>query len=130
MKRDRVPGAGRELTFARDPRDRFHDECGLFAVYGRGNVTDLIYYGLYALQHRGQEGSGIVVHDGAKTRVHRGIGLVSDIFGDDARRQLTGYMGIGHNRYATTGHATKLRNVQPFLVDYKGGSWPSRTMAT
>jgi amidophosphoribosyltransferase len=99
----------------------FHEECGLVAVYGHGNVADLIYYGLYALQHRGQEGAGIVVHDGEKTRVHRGLGLVSDVFPDSVRHHLGGYLGIGHNRYATTGKATKLRNVQPLLVDYKGG---------
>lgn len=99
----------------------FHEECGVFAIYGSGNVCDSIYYGLYALQHRGQEGAGIVVHDGIKTRVHRGLGLVSDVFSESIRNQLEGYMGIGHNRYATTGKATKIRNVQPILVDYKGG---------
>ena len=99
----------------------FHEECGIFGTYGRGNVADWIYYGLYALQHRGQEGAGMVVHNGEKTRVHRGLGLVSDIFPDSVRAQMDGYMGIGHNRYATTGKATKLRNVQPILVDYKGG---------
>ncbi len=99
----------------------FHEECGLFGIYGGGNVADLIYHGLYALQHRGQEGAGIVVHNGEKTRVHRDLGLVSDIFPESIRSVLDGYMGIGHNRYATTGKATKLRNVQPILVDYKGG---------
>jgi amidophosphoribosyltransferase len=101
--------------------DRLHEECGVFGIYGHGNVTDMIYYGLYALQHRGQEGAGIVVHNGEKTRIHRGLGLVSDIFSESIRNQMDGYMGIGHNRYATTGKATKLRNVQPILVDYKGG---------
>jgi amidophosphoribosyltransferase len=99
----------------------FHEECGLFGIYGHGNVVESIYYGLYALQHRGQEGAGIVVHNGDKTRVHRGLGLVSDIFSESIRGQMDGFMGIGHNRYATTGKATKLRNVQPILVDYKGG---------
>jgi amidophosphoribosyltransferase len=102
-------------------RDSLHEECGIFGIYGRGNVADMIYYGLYALQHRGQEGAGIVVHNGEKTRIHRGLGLVSDIFPDAVRSQMDGFMGIGHNRYATTGKATKLRNVQPILVDYKGG---------
>lgn len=104
-----------------DPRDGFHEECGLFGIFGAGDVTDLVYFGLYALQHRGQEGAGIVVHDGQKTRAHKGVGLVSDIFPEATRRGLFGYMGIGHNRYATTGHAMKIQNVQPFLVDYKGG---------
>ncbi len=130
-------GDRRSIGFARDPRDRFHDECGLFGIHGgnhvqgnghvqsdghvQTNVTDLIYFGLYALQHRGQEGAGIVVHDGKKTRIAKGVGLVSDVLDEAARTPLSGYMGIGHNRYATTGHATKVRNVQPFLVDYKGG---------
>lgn len=107
-----------------DPRDGFHEECGLFGILGAGgggDVVDLIYYGLYALQHRGQEGAGMVVHDGQKTHPLRGVGLVSDVMTEAARRQISGYMGIGHNRYATTGHAMKLRNVQPFLVDYRGG---------
>ena len=103
-----------------EPRG-FHEECGLVGIYGHGSVVDMIYYGLYALQHRGQEGAGIVMHNGEKTRVRRGLGLVSDIFPDSIRSQMDGYMGIGHNRYATTGKATKLRNVQPILVDYKGG---------
>jgi amidophosphoribosyltransferase len=99
----------------------FHDECGLVGIYGHGNVVDLIYYALYALQHRGQEGAGIVVHNGSRTRTHRGLGLVSDVFSEVHRSHLDGHMGIGHNRYATAGRATKLRNVQPILVDYKGG---------
>lgn len=110
-------------------QDRCHEECGLIGIYGgtrnggsgRDDVTDLLYYGLYALQHRGQEGAGIVVHNGEKTRVLKGLGLVSETFTDEARGQMDGYLGIGHNRYATTGKATKLRNVQPILVDYKGG---------
>jgi amidophosphoribosyltransferase len=103
------------------PADGFHHECGLFGIYGRGDVADLIYYGLYALQHRGQEGAGMVLHNGEKTRVLKGLGLVSETFTEQARAKIDGYMGIGHNRYATTGKSTKPRNVQPILVDYKGG---------
>jgi amidophosphoribosyltransferase len=99
----------------------FHDECGLFGIHGRGDVKDLIYFGLYALQHRGQEGAGMVLHNGTKTRVLKGLGLVSETFTEEARAGIDGYLGIGHNRYATTGKSTKLRNVQPILVDYKGG---------
>lgn len=101
--------------------DRCHDECGLIGVHGRGNVADLLYYGLYALQHRGQEGGGVVLHNGEKTRVLKGLGLISETFSEEARAGIDGYLGIGHNRYATTGKATKLRNVQPILVDWKGG---------
>jgi amidophosphoribosyltransferase len=100
---------------------RWHEECGLIGVFGRGDVSDLIYYGLYALQHRGQEGAGMVLHNGEKTRVLKGLGLVSETFTAEARAGIDGYVGIGHNRYATTGKATKLRNVQPILVDWKGG---------
>lgn len=99
----------------------FHEECGLFGIYGQGDIAEMIYFGLYALQHRGQEGAGMVVHNGRRTRVHRGLGLVSDIFPESVRAHLDGHVGIGHNRYATTGKATKLRNVQPILVDYKAG---------
>jgi amidophosphoribosyltransferase len=101
--------------------DRFHDECGLIGIYGHGDVADLLFYGLYALQHRGQEGCGMVLHNGEKTRALKGLGLVSEVFTEEARRRHDGYLGIAHNRYATTGKATKLRNVQPILVDYKGG---------
>ncbi len=117
----REPSLRAERSRGRPASDGLHDECGLFGIYGRGDVTDLIYYGLYALQHRGQEGAGLVVHNGRKTRVIRGLGLVNETLTEQARRSLDGYMGIGHNRYATTGKATKLRNVQPILVDYKGG---------
>lgn len=101
--------------------DRCHDECGLIGVHGHGNVADLLYYGLYAQQHRGQEGSGVVLHNGEKTRLVKGLGLISETFTEEARSRIDGYLGIGHNRYATTGKATKLRNVQPILVDWKGG---------
>jgi amidophosphoribosyltransferase len=101
--------------------DHFHDECGLIGIHGRNDVTDLLYFGLYALQHRGQEGAGMVLHNGEKTRVLKGLGLVKETFTDEARAQIDGHLGIGHIRYATTGKATKLRNVQPLLVDYKGG---------
>lgn len=99
------------------------DKCGLMgacAVDG-SNVVEAVYLGLYALQHRGQAGAGIVSRSRRKTRVHRGLGLVSDVFSARSREYLAGHMAIGHNRYATTGRATKLRNVQPLLVDYRSG---------
>ncbi|MBD3236089.1 MAG: amidophosphoribosyltransferase [Candidatus Eisenbacteria bacterium] len=99
------------------------EKCGLVgAVATSGcDVVESVYLGLYALQHRGQAGAGIVSRSRRKTRVHRGMGLVSEIFTPKARDYLAGHMAIGHNRYATTGRATKLRNVQPLLVDYQGG---------
>jgi amidophosphoribosyltransferase len=108
-----APGSGMD--------DRFHDECGLIGIHGRGDVPDLLYYGLYAHQHRGQEGCGMVLHNGEKTRLLNGLGPVSEVFTEEARRRHDGYLGIAHNRYATTGRATRLRNVQPILVDYHGG---------
>ncbi len=97
--------------------------CGLVGAVAvdRSNVVDDVYLALYSLQHRGQEGAGIVSRSATKTRVHRGLGLVSEVFSAKAREYLAGFMAIGHNRYATAGRATKLRNVQPILVDYKGG---------
>lgn len=99
----------------------FHEECGVVGIVGQGNVVDLLYYGLYALQHRGQQGAGICVHNGSKTWVIKGLGLVNDALSEGKRAGVHGYMGIAHNRYATTGRSTKIRNVQPLLVDYKGG---------
>ena len=101
--------------------DGFQEKCGIFGVFGTGEVADLIYYGLYALQHRGQQGAGMVVYDGERTNVLKGLGLVSDSFPPEQRKNLRGHMGIGHNRYATTGRSTRLRNVQPILVNYRDG---------
>jgi amidophosphoribosyltransferase len=100
---------------------RWKTQCGLFGIHGHGDVTELIYLGLYALQHRGQEGCGMVTGNGRKTRPLRGLGLVSDVMTPRSRAHVPGHMGIGHVRYATTGKATKLRNVQPILVDCRGG---------
>lgn len=100
---------------------RWKTQCGLFGIHGQGDVTELIYLGLYSLQHRGQEGCGMVTSNGRKTRPVRGLGLVSDVMTPRARAHVPGHMGIGHVRYATTGKATKLRNVQPILVDCRGG---------
>lgn len=99
------------------------DKCGLMGAYALdgSNVAEAVYLGLYALQHRGQAGAGIVSRSPSKTRVHRGLGLVTEVFPPKAREYLAGSMAIGHNRYATLGRATKLRNVQPLLVDYQGG---------
>lgn len=92
------------------------EECGIFAIYGADDPARLIYLGLYALQHRGQESAGIVVSDGIKVASHKGMGLVSDVFKEGALQRLKGSMGIGHVRYSTTG-SSLLRNAQPFLVE-------------
>ncbi len=90
--------------------------CGLFAVHGADEPAKLIYLGLYALQHRGQESAGIVVSDGRHMTSAKGMGLVSDVFKDGVLEPMVGKMGIGHVRYSTTG-SSMLRNAQPFLVE-------------
>ena len=95
--------------------------CGVFAVFGHQKVAELIYLGLYALQHRGQEGAGIVTGDGNRLYYHRGQGLISDVFRDDySFESLKGHLAIGHNRYSTTGSDVAC-NVQPIVVTDREG---------
>jgi len=102
--------------------DKFHDECGVFGVFGHPEAANLAYLGLYALQHRGQEGAGIVSSDGKTLRIEKGLGLVSDIFNADRIKMLKGDRAIGHNRYSTTGASHLQENVQPLLVNYALGA--------
>ena len=103
-----------------DP-DKFHEECGVFGVFGTEDAAAFTALGLHALQHRGQEAAGIVSYDGKRFHPHRAMGLVGDIFGDrDVIDRLPGDSAIGHNRYSTTGE-TVLRNVQPLYADYSFG---------
>jgi len=103
-----------------DP-DKFHDECGVFGVYGTEDAAALTALGLHALQHRGQEAAGIVSYDGNRFHPHRALGLVGDVFGDsEVIRTMPGDSAIGHNRYSTAGE-TVLRNVQPLYADYSFG---------
>jgi amidophosphoribosyltransferase len=94
--------------------------CGVFGVYGHPNAAELTYYGLYALQHRGQESAGIVTSNGSEFRTHKGMGLVSQIFRGDVLHDLVGTMAIGHTRYSTTG-SSHLKNAQPLTVDCARG---------
>jgi amidophosphoribosyltransferase len=94
--------------------------CGVFGIYGHPNAAELAYYGLYALQHRGQESAGIVSCDGGEFHEYKRMGLVSQIFEGLVLRELTGSMAIGHNRYSTTG-SSHLRNAQPLTGDSKRG---------
>ncbi|MGH8903523.1 MAG: amidophosphoribosyltransferase [Egibacteraceae bacterium] len=90
-----------------------HDECGVFAVYAPGeDVAKLCYYGLYALQHRGQESAGIAVSDGVNILVTKEMGLVSQVFSEPRLAGMDGHLGIGHVRYSTTGGST-WENAQP-----------------
>jgi len=94
--------------------------CGVFGIFGHPNAAELTYYGLYALQHRGQESAGIVTSDGKMFRAHRGMGLVPQIFDGDILHQLVGGMAVGHTRYSTTG-SSQLKNAQPLTVDCARG---------
>jgi amidophosphoribosyltransferase len=94
--------------------------CGVFGIYGHPNAAELAYYGLYALQHRGQESAGIVACDGRQFREHKRMGLVSQIFTGEILHGLTGHMAVGHTRYSTTG-SSHLRNAQPLTGDGKRG---------
>ncbi len=101
--------------------DRFHEECGLFGIYGHPEAAALTALGLHALQHRGQEAAGIVSYDGERFHTHRALGLVGDNFSsEDIIGNLLGTAAIGHVRYSTTGE-TLLRNVQPLFADFKFG---------
>jgi amidophosphoribosyltransferase len=94
--------------------------CGVFGVYGHPNAAELTYYGLYALQHRGQESAGIVTSDGNEFHTHKGMGLVSQVFKGDILHEMVGSIAVGHTRYSTTG-SSHLRNAQPLTVDCARG---------
>ena len=107
-----------------DPQvdDRPHENCGIFGVYGVENAARVIYAGLFSLQHRGQEGAGIVASDGAKVASIKGMGLLTEVFSERSPDELIGHLGIGHVRYSTTGD-TVLRNVQPFFAELDGAGF-------
>jgi len=101
--------------------DKPKEECGLFGVYApEREVARLTYYGLYALQHRGQESAGIAVSDGRKIQLHKGMGLVSEVFSPEILHGLQGKMAIGHVRYSTTGSSLPA-NAQPLAVYFQKG---------
>ncbi|MGE5271991.1 MAG: amidophosphoribosyltransferase [Thiohalocapsa sp.] len=109
------------LTTGRAASDHFHEECGVFGVFGHPDAAALTALGLHALQHRGQEAAGIVAYDGRQFSAHRGPGLVSDNFSSkEVIARLPGAMAIGHVRYATTGEVA-LRNIQPLFADFEFG---------
>ncbi|MBI5026069.1 MAG: amidophosphoribosyltransferase [Nitrospirae bacterium] len=101
--------------------DKFREECGVFGVYGHPEASNLTYLGLYALQHRGQEGAGICSSDGRQLHIEKSMGLVADIFTEKRLRRLQGHAAIGHNRYSTAGSSV-LKNVQPIVVNFALGS--------
>jgi len=101
--------------------DRFHDECGVFGVYGHPEAANLTYLGLYALQHRGQESAGIVSSTGTDLNQHRAMGEVEEIFQPRVLAKLAGSSAIGHTRYSTAGDKNALLNAQPIMVDCNKG---------
>ena len=106
---------------AMDPDSHYPKHyCGVFGVYGHPNAAELTYYGLYALQHRGQESAGIVSCDGTHFFQHKGMGLVPQIFKGKELHELVGEMAIGHTRYSTTG-SSNIGNAQPLTVDCSRG---------
>ncbi len=103
--------------------DKFHDECGIFGIFGHDDASAHAALGLHALQHRGQEAGGIVTCDGNQFHSERRLGLVGDNFNDpQVIARLKGSSAIGHNRYATTGE-TVLRNVQPLFAEFAFGGF-------
>jgi amidophosphoribosyltransferase len=103
-----------------DVWDKAKEECGVFGVYGHPDASFLTFYGLHALQHRGQESSGICTSGEEEFHYHRGMGLVKEVFDNDRLRRLTGRMAIGHVRYSTAGES-KLANAQPLVFKYREG---------
>ena len=98
---------------------RPREECGICGIFGHQDSAKLAYFGLYALQHRGQESAGITTSDGTSVREHKAMGLVSEVFKEDDFTKLSGDMAIGHVRYSTTG-ASNLVNAQPFTANHRG----------
>ncbi len=98
--------------------DKLKEECGIFGIYCPGEkVARISFFGLYSLQHRGQEGAGITVSDGKKLKTVKGLGLVSSVFDEEKIASLKGHIAIGHTRYSTTGGNTT-NNVQPIVFDF------------
>ncbi|MBI5031703.1 MAG: amidophosphoribosyltransferase [Chloroflexi bacterium] len=101
--------------------DKPHEECGVIGIFAPNeDVARMAFFGLHALQHRGQEAAGIAVSDGTSAHVHKGIGLVSQVFTPQNLAPLKGHYAIGHTRYSTTG-SSAIRNAQPFLIETQHG---------
>jgi len=103
--------------------DKLHEECGVVGVFSENPdiTSQLIYYGLFALQHRGQESAGIAINTGGKIEYHKSMGLVSDVLTDEVIKRLSGGIAVGHVRYSTSGDSL-VENAQPLVVRYKKGS--------
>ena len=114
------PGRPTDDTDRTDPPPR--DACGVFGVWSPGeDVAKLSYFGLYALQHRGQESAGIAVSDGTRIMVFKDMGLVAQVFSESVLSTLTGHIAVGHCRYSTSGAST-WENAQPTFRSTATGS--------
>ena len=103
-------------TMTEDRPDKPEEACGVFGVYApTAEVATLTYFGLYALQHRGQESAGIAAFDQGEVHSHKGMGLVSQVFTDDKLHTMPGQLAVGHTRYSTTG-SSHAANAQPAVV--------------
>ncbi|WP_239124920.1 amidophosphoribosyltransferase [Leptolyngbya sp. CCY15150] len=104
------------------PLDKPEEACGVFGIYAPGeDVAKLTYFGLYALQHRGQESAGIATFDGSQVYSHKDMGLVSQVFNEGILNKLPGHLAVGHTRYSTTG-SSRISNAQPALVETRLGT--------
>lgn len=114
---------GRYYNEGVDPQvfDKLKEECGVFGVYGHPEAAALTYFGLHALQHRGEESAGMCTTDGKEFYYHRDMGLVKELFDNDKIASLKGSTAIGHVRYSTAG-ASKLQNAQPLVFKYRSGN--------
>ncbi len=105
-----------------DRMEKVNDECGVFGIYAPGrDVAEMIYLGLFSLQHRGQEGCGIAVSDGSFINHYKNLGMVTDVFNQQTLNTLNGYLGIGHVRYSTSGQSKTQQNTQPIVARYQHG---------
>ena len=112
-----------EIRNPKSEDDKLHEECGVFGVWSPGeDVARLTYFGLYALQHRGQESAGIATTDGDSLMVRTHMGLVATAFDEESLSKLKGHAAIGHTRYSTTG-SSKICNAQPLRIDDTGLGW-------
>lgn len=111
----------RNLQSTGEPADKPEEACGVFGIYAPGeDVAKLTYFGLFALQHRGQESAGIATFDNGEVHVHKDMGLVSQVFNEDILSELVGTLAVGHTRYSTTG-SSRVVNAQPAVVDTRLG---------
>lgn len=108
--------------FDEDRLNKLNEECGVFGIYmPNRSVAEIIYYGLFSLQHRGQEGCGIAVSDGTTLNHYKNLGMVTEVFSSQILNSLHGHLGIGHVRYSTSGQSKTQQNTQPIVARYQHG---------